>query len=177
MRRASHGSGQFEPSQFARLGRGVVFEPGVLVFHPEQIEIGDDVYVGYQTILKGYYKGGMTIGSGAWVGPQCFFHSAGGLTIGRNVGIGPGVKIITSRHAEEGTDRPILHSRLEFAPVVVEDDADLGVGSIVLPGVTVGRGAQVGAGAVVSRDVPAYAVAAGVPARVLRNRDARPAAG
>jgi len=54
--------------------------------------------------------------------------------------------------------------------VHIEDDADLGVGAIVLPGVRVGRGAQVGAGAVVTRDVPPYAVVAGNPARVLRER-------
>ncbi len=169
-RRSSHGSGRFDRAQFARIGRNVVIEDGVLVFHPETVELGDGVYVGHQTILKGYFRGHMVIGDGTWIGQQCFFHSAGGLTIGRNVGIGPGVKIITSLHAEEGVSIPILHSRLEFSPVVVEDDADLGVGSVILPGVRVGRGAQVGAGAVVADDVPAYAVAAGVPARVIRMR-------
>lgn len=170
MPRTSHGSGEVVLERFASLGKGVVIEPGVLVFHPEQIEIGDEVYVGHQTILKGYYKNRMRVGAGTWIGQQCFFHSAGGLTIGRDVGVGPGVKIITSTHAEEGIDRPILHSRLTFAEVVIEDDADLGVGCVVLPGVTIGKGAQVGAGAVVSKSIPAYAVAAGVPARVLRYR-------
>lgn len=166
----SHGTGAFELSQFARLGRGVVFEPGVLVFHPEQIEIGDDVYVGHNTILKGYYKNRLVIGRGVWIGQQCFLHSAGGIVIGENVGIGPAVRIITSTHAEEGRDKPILHSRIEFAPVVIEADSDIGVGAIILPGVTVGRGAQIGAGAVVTSDVPPYAVVAGVPARLLRLR-------
>jgi acetyltransferase-like isoleucine patch superfamily enzyme len=166
----SHGTGQFEASQFARLGEGVVFEPGVLVFHPENIEIGDDVYIGHNAILKGYYKNKMVIGAGTWIGQQCFFHSAGGITVGCNVGIGPAVKIITSYHAEEGIEKPILHSRVEFAPVVIEDDSDIGVGAVVLPGVSIGRGAQIGAGAVITQDIPAYAVAAGVPARVLRNR-------
>jgi acetyltransferase-like isoleucine patch superfamily enzyme len=86
------------------------------------------------------------------------------------VGVGPHVKIITSVHAEAGRDVPILDAPVRFAEVVVEDHADIGVGAIILPGVTVGRGAQVGAGAVVTRDVPAYAVAAGNPARVLRTR-------
>lgn len=166
----SHGTGAFTPDQFARLGRGVVFEPGALIFHPEQIEIGDDVYVGHNAILKGYYKNRLQIGRGTWIGQQCFLHSAGGLTIGENVGIGPSVRIITSTHAEEGRSKPILHSRIEFAPVVIEDDCDIGVGAIILPGVTIGRGAQVGAGAVVVEDVPPYAVAAGVPARLLRLR-------
>jgi len=65
---------------------------------------------------------------------------------------------------------PILDAPVELAPVVIEDHVDLGVGCIVLPGVRIGRGAQIGAGAVVAGDVPAYAVAAGVPARVLRER-------
>lgn len=169
--RASHGTGRFEPSQLARLGRGVVIEPGVLIFHPENVELGDGVYVGHDTILKGYHRGRMVIGAGTWVGQQCFFHSAGGLSIGRNVGVGPGVKIITSAHAEEGLAKPILHSRVEFSPVRIEDDADLGVGAIILPGVTVGRGAQVGAGSVVTRDVAPYAVVAGSPARLLRVRE------
>ena len=170
MSRRSHGTGEFKLEDFASLGAGVVFEPGVLVFHPETIDVGEDVYVGHQTILKGYFKNRMNIGAGTWIGQQCFFHSAGGLTIGRDVGIGPGVKIITSAHAEEGIKRPILYSQLEFAAVTIEDGSDIGVGAVILPGVTIGRGAQIGAGAVVSRDVPAYAVAAGVPARVLRSR-------
>jgi acetyltransferase-like isoleucine patch superfamily enzyme len=168
--RFSHGSGQFERSQFLHIGEGVIIEPGVLVFHPENIEIGDRVYIGHYTIVKGYHRERMVIGSGTWIGQQCFFHSAGGLIIGRNVGIGPGVKIITSVHAEEGTSEPILHSKVKFAPVVIEDDVDIGIGAIVLPGVTVGKGAQVGAGAVVTGNIPAHAIAAGIPARFLRKR-------
>ncbi|MCB9659084.1 MAG: acyltransferase [Polyangiales bacterium] len=166
----SHGSGEFAPEDLAACGEGCVFEAGVLVFHPENVRIGARVYVGHQTILKGYYKSTMVIGDGTWIGQQCFFHSAGGLRVGRNVGIGPGVRVITSNHQEAGRDVPILHAPLAFAEVVIEDDADLGVGTIVLPGVTIGRGAQIGAGAVVTEDVPPYAVAVGVPARVVRVR-------
>ena len=166
----THGTGQFELTQFTKLGKNVVFESGVLVFHPENIEIGDDVYVGHYTILKGYYRNKMIIGSGTWIGQQCLFHGAGGITIGCNVGIGPAVKIITSFHAEDGIQTPILHSRIEFAPVVIGDDSDVGVGALIMPGVTIGRGVQVGAGAVVTRSMEDYAVVAGVPAKVLRIR-------
>jgi acetyltransferase-like isoleucine patch superfamily enzyme len=172
--RSSHGSGRFDRVQFARIGQNVVIEEGVLVFHPENVEIGDGVYVGHYTILKGYYCSRMVIGDGTWIGQQCFFHSAGDLTIGHNVGIGPAVKIITSTHAEEGVSTPILHSRIQFAAVVIEDDADIGVGSVVLPGVRIGKGAQVGAGSVVASNVPPYAVVAGVPARLLRMRGEKP---
>jgi acetyltransferase-like isoleucine patch superfamily enzyme len=166
----SHGSGQYSLDQFGRLGTGVVIESGVLVFHPENIEIGDNVYVGHATILKGYYINKLIIGAGTWIGQQCFFHSAGGLSIGENVGIGPAVKIITSSHAEEGIDKPILRSRIDLAPVRIEADVDIGIGAIILPGVTVGRGVQVAAGAVVAHDIAPYSVVAGVPARTLRMR-------
>jgi acetyltransferase-like isoleucine patch superfamily enzyme len=167
----SHGSGAFSPGDLARLGAGVVFEPGVLVFHPEHIEIGDDVYVGHHAILKAYYRNRMVIGARSWIGQQCFLHSAGGITIGERVGLGPAVKLLTSTH-ELPADRavPIMDGPLRFAPIVIDDGADVGVGAIVLPGVTIGRGAQIGAGAVVREDVPAYAIAAGVPARVIGSR-------
>lgn len=147
-----------------------MFEPGVLVFHPENVEIGSDVYVGHQTILKGYHTGRMVIGDGTWIGQQCFFHAAGGLTIGCDVGIGPGVRILTSSHRLDELDHPILHSGVQFAPVVVEDGSDIGVGAILLPGARVGRGAQVGAGAVVTGAVEPYAIVAGVPARPIGSR-------
>ena len=168
----SHGNGLFDPADLASCGSNCVFEAGVLLFHPENVHIGNDVYVGHQTILKGYYKNEMHIGDGTWIGQQCFFHSGGGIRIGKNVGIGPGVKILTSVHAEAGRGTPILHSPIDFSEVVVEDDCDLGVGCILMPGVRVGRGAQVAAGAVVTRDVKPYSVVAGVPAKVLRERPA-----
>jgi acetyltransferase-like isoleucine patch superfamily enzyme len=159
-------------TDFARFGDGSVIEDDVLVFHPDHVSIGEGVYVGHRAILKAYHEHELVIEDGSWIGEQCYINAAGGVRVGRDVGIGPGVTIISSVHAEEGRGVPILHARLEFAPVVVEDDADLGVGSILLPGVTIGRGAQVGAGAVVTTDVPVYAVVAGVPAHVLRERPA-----
>lgn len=167
----SHGDGRFALDQFRSLGQGVVFERGVMVFHPENIEIGDAVYVGHNAMLKGYYKNTMRIGDGCWIGQQCFFHAAGGLELGRDVGVGPGVKIITSTHREAGREVPILRSPVEFAPVFIGDDCDLGVNAVVLPGTRLGRGVQVGAGAVVKGTFPDYSVVAGVPARVLRMRD------
>ena len=169
----SHGTGELDRDRFAALGSSVVFEAGVLVFHPETIRIGSNVYIGHNTILKGYFKSELTIGNDTWIGQQCFMHSAGGLSIGDRVGIGPGVRIITSYHKEEGPDIPILFSDLEFEEVVLEDDCDIGVGAIILPGVRIGKGSQVGAGAVVSQSVAPYSVVAGVPARLLRSRTAK----
>ncbi|HID05806.1 MAG TPA: acyltransferase [Armatimonadetes bacterium] len=166
----SHGTGEFKPDDFRRLGENVIFEQGVLVFHPENIEIGSNVYIGHYTILKGYYKNLMVIGDHTWIGQQCFLHSAGGLRIGRTVGIGPKVTILTSQHRPVERDIPVHFSPLEFAEVVLEDGRDIGAGAIILPGVRVGEGAVVGAGAVVVRDVPPYQVWAGVPARKIGER-------
>lgn len=166
----SHGSGAFRPEDFRRIGQGVVIEPGALVFHAENIELGDNVYVGHNAILKGYYKGLMTIGDGTWIGQGCFLHSAGDLTIGRAVGIGPMVTILTSQHEAADRHVPVMHTPVAFAPVTLEDGCDIGAGAVILPGTRVGRGAIVGAGAVVTRDVEPFAVVAGTPARLLRHR-------
>jgi acetyltransferase-like isoleucine patch superfamily enzyme len=172
MRNRSHGTGTFQPRDLAACGPDCVFETGVLIFHPENVRLGRNVYVGHYSILKGYYKNRMDIGDETWIGQQCFFHAAGGISIAERVGIGPGVKILTSSHTLEGVPRttPIFSAPVELAPVRIERGADLGVGAIILPGVTVGEGAQVGAGSVVTRDVPPFAVVAGSPARVLRER-------
>jgi len=169
----SHGDGSFDRGAFASLGENVIFEAGVMVFHPENISLGRNVYIGHQTMLKAYYRNSLEIGDNSWIGQQCFLHGAGGISIGRNVGIGPGVKILSSYHADERIDIPIILGDLVFAAVAIADDCDLGAGSIVLPGVSIGRGCQVGAGAVVTRDLADYSVAAGVPARVLRSRTER----
>lgn len=167
----SHGSGAIDASSLAACGAGVCFEPGALVFHPENVEIGDGVYVGHYAILKGYYRNRLTVGSGSWIGQLAFLHAAGGLHIGRRVGIGPGAKIITSSHQMPADpSAPIMDGPIETARVILEDGCDIGVGAVILPGVTVGAGAQVGAGAVVTRDVAPGDIVAGSPARVLGSR-------
>lgn len=163
----THGTG-LPPWEFQTPGTGVVIEHGALVFHPETISIGDDVYIGHYAIVKGYYNSQMTIGRGTWIGQQAFLHSAGGLTIGEDVGIGPGVRILTSAHdLKQDRHLAIMKRPLQFAAVEIGDGCDLGVNSVVLPGVRLGRQVQVAAGAVVTRSFPDHAVVAGVPAREL----------
>lgn len=166
----SHGDGTFSREAFGRLGSDCILEAGVMVFHPESIFLGENVYVGHQTILKGYHKNAMRIGDRTWIGQMCFFHSAGGIEIEADVGIGPGVKILTSVHDEPPRPVPVTHGALQLRPVVIRSGADIGINSVLLPGITIGRGAIVGAGAVVSRDVPDFAIASGVPAKVQRYR-------
>jgi acetyltransferase-like isoleucine patch superfamily enzyme len=173
---SSHGDGKFLLSDFRKAGKNIIFEPGVLVFHPETITLGSNIYIGHNTILKGYYNSVMEIGSNTWIGQGCFFHSAGNIFIGEVVGIGPMVRILTSYHAEDdnSSDLPIMQYPLEFQPVRIEDGADVGVGSIIMPGVVVGKNSIVGAGSVVTRDVLPYSVVAGVPAKLIRMRNIKP---
>lgn len=166
----SHGDGCVETSLLKAFGAGTVIEDGVRIFHPETISLGERVYVGHETMLKGYYKGFMEIGDDTWIGQRCFFHGAAGLRIGREVGIGPEVKVLTSAHDFDSRRQPVIRYPVKFQPVTINDGVDVGVGTVILPGVTVGEGAVIGAGSVVSRDVPPYEVWAGVPARRLRDR-------
>jgi acetyltransferase-like isoleucine patch superfamily enzyme len=166
----SHGTGKFKVEDFKKVGDNIIIEEGVLVFHAENIELGKNVYIGHRTILKGYYKNSMVIEDNSWIGQGCFFHSAGGIRIGKSVGIAPGVMILTSEHKEDDLSKPILMHEVELNEVVIGDGCDIGVGTIILPGVKIGEGAIVGAGSVVTKDVPPYSVVAGVPTRVLRRR-------
>ena len=167
----THGDGSFSLNDFKKIGENVIFERGVLVFHPENISIGNNVYIGHNTILKGYYKNEMVIGDHTWIGQGCFLHSGGGIEIGKAVGIGPMVKIITSVHREDDLSKPLIFCDLEFGKVIIEDGCDIGVGVIILPGVKIGKGSIIGAGSVVNKDVEPYTVVAGVPAKVLRRRN------
>jgi len=166
----THGAGLDWQGRLGALGPETVIEDGVRVFHPGNVRIGGRAFVGHCAILDGYHRGHLEIGDGSWIGAFSFLHGAGGLRIGRAVGIGPGVRILTSQHDPGTADLPVLHAPLRFAPVVIDDGADLGAGAIVLPGVTIGKGAVVGAGAVVTRDVEDRAVVAGNPARPVRKR-------
>lgn len=164
----THGSGKVDRKSISACPESVVIEAGALIFHPENLELGEEVYIGHCAILKAYFKNKMRIGAGSWIGQGAFLHAAGGLTIGKRVGIGPGAKIITSTHAgPPSADRAVMDGELNFAPVFLEDGCDIGVGAIIMPGVRIGRGAQVGAGAVVTVDVAPGATVVGVPAKPI----------
>ena len=145
--RRSHGSGRVSLADLGGVGEGTVLEETALVFHPERVFLGTGVYVAHYAILNGYHSGELRIGDGSWVGPPALLHAAGGLFIGREVGIGPGVRILTSSHQDPGGLVPVMRGPIAFAPVTIGDGCDLGCNAVLLPGVTLGRGVQVGAGA------------------------------
>lgn len=171
----SHGSGKFKRSEFAKIGKNVIFEKGVLVFYPENIEIGSNVYIGHNAILKGYHNSKMKIGNETWIGQNCFVHGAGGLTIGSKVGIGPGVSIFSSPHdLSQDNLGPINDFPSKYKQIVIEDGCNLGMGSIILGEVTLARGTQVGAGAVVTKSTKPFSIVVGIPAKLLRMRKLSP---
>ena len=152
-----------------RVGHGLEVGPEVVFKHAETMEVGDAVFIGAHTMIQGRFDGTCRIGDHVWIGPHAYF-DARNLVIEDYVGWGPGAKILGSTHTGEPVDVPVITTELIIKPVVIGYGADVGTNATVLPGVRVGAHAIVGAGAVVTEDVPDYAVVAGVPARLLRSR-------
>jgi acetyltransferase-like isoleucine patch superfamily enzyme len=152
-----------------RVGNDLQVGPNVVLGNPETIELGDCVFIGAQTMIQGRFDGTCRIGSHVWIGPQAYF-DARDLVLEDYVGWGPGAKVLGSVHTGIPRDDPIITTSLVIQPVSVGRGADIGMNASILPGVHVGAHSIVGAGAVVTHDVPDYAIVAGVPARVLRDR-------
>lgn len=73
----SHGDGSFSKNDLATFGKNVIFEKGIMIWHPETISLGNNVYLGHYAMLKGHPKGKMIIGNNTWIGQNAFIHSAG----------------------------------------------------------------------------------------------------
>jgi acetyltransferase-like isoleucine patch superfamily enzyme len=146
-----------------RIGTGAGFK------HLESFEIGSGVFIGAQSYVQGRFDGYCRIGDHAWIGPQSYL-DARALVLEEYVGWGPGARVLGSEHTGVPTDVPIIQTDLRIEPVTVRRGADIGTSAVLLPGVTVGENAIVGAGAVVTKDVPDNAIVAGVPARFQRWR-------
>jgi acetyltransferase-like isoleucine patch superfamily enzyme len=153
-----------------KFGHGVKIGVGVGFKHLETFEIGDGVFIGAQAYIQGRFDGTTKIGNHVWIGPQAYF-DARNLVLEDSVGWGPGAKVLGSAHTGVPVDRPIIETDLEIKPVRVKAWADVGTNATVLPGVTIGKGSIVGAGAVVTRDVAPFTIVAGVPAKFVRRRD------
>lgn len=161
----SEGTGLDFYNKFGSCGKNVIIEDGVRIFHPENIYIGNNVYIGHDTILKGYYKGKLIIGDNVWIGQQCFIHVGGGITIGSNVGVGPQVKMHAARHKTVDMEKEILlFSEIELRPICIEDNVNIGIGATIMGGVSVAYGTRVGAGAVVTKSFAKCKTLLGVPA-------------
>jgi acetyltransferase-like isoleucine patch superfamily enzyme len=136
--------------QLAHCGKESYLNHRCTIQYPQSIWIGNYVYVGPDSRL--------------WASPN------GRLTLEDHVVIGPNVTVLTSNHGIDDLQMPIAAQPAVEQDVVIKNGAWLGANAIVLPGVTVNEGAIVAAGAVVTKDVLAYSVAGGVPARILFSR-------
>jgi maltose O-acetyltransferase len=132
---------------FKKSGKNINVEKGAFFGTGSKIEIGDNSGIGINCQLWGPVK------------------------IGKDVLMGPEVTIITASHKFDRIDIPIRHQgRHPDSPVLISDDVWIGTRAIILPGITVGQGAIIGAGAIVTKDVPAYSIVGGNPAKIIRYR-------
>ena len=126
--------------------------------------VGEGVVV--QPALRCDYGTRITIGPGTFVNYDCVFLDGAQIRIGAHCQLAPKVQVLTATHPVDPEPRRL---GWEYAqPIVIGDNVWLGGGAIICPGVTIGDDTVVGAGAVVTRDLPSGVVAAGTPARVLR---------
>jgi acetyltransferase-like isoleucine patch superfamily enzyme len=181
------------PFLLGACGRGVVFGTGVVLRHPHKIRLGDNVVIDDHCVLdaKGSSNAGIVIGSGVFIGRNTILSCKNGDIVlgdqanigfnceifsGARVEVGPRVMlaaytyIIGGGHAYDRIDVSPLEQARTAVGVTVGAGAWLGAGVKVLDGTRIGAGAIVGAGAVVTKDIPDNAIAAGVPAAVLRSR-------
>lgn len=126
------------------VGKGSFFEPSFRCEFGFNISVGDDFYANF----------------------DCIMLDGGGITIGNNVLFGPRVSIYTTNHALDPADRAL--GACIAKPVVIGDNVWVGGGVTINPGVTIGSGSVIGSGSIVTKDVPPNTIAAGVPARILR---------
>ncbi len=132
------------------MGQAVEIARGVSFSNPSLMSIGNRVFInqGTRFIIQ---EAGVTIGNDVAVGPECIF-----ITVNLDTSL---------------TSAPMtLRDKKLNAPIEIKDDVWIGARAIVLPGITIGRGAVIGAGSVVTKDVPEFAIVGGVPARVIKSR-------
>ena len=181
------------PRLLGSCGRNVVFGQNVVVRHPHKIRlgsnvviddnclldakgetnrgirIGDGVFIGRNTILS-CKNGDIEIAEGANLGFNCELFSASRVTIGRGVLMAAYSYVIGGDHDFSDPSQPVLAQSRRSGGVMIGDGVWIGAGAKVLDGVAIGEHAVIGAGAVVRENVPAYAVAVGIPARVVSSR-------
>ena len=181
------------PILLGKTGRGVSFGTNVVLRHPHKIFIDDNVVIDDNCVLdaKGESNQGLFIGSGSFIGRNtilsckngnirlgekvnmgfnCQIFSASNVSLGNNNLIAAYCYIIGGTHKMDRIDIPPLEQERTSLGIVMEDNLWLGAGVKVMDGVRIGRDAVIGTSAVVSKDIPEYSIAVGIPAKVVRNR-------
>lgn len=160
-----------------RLGRRVMIGEGCFLDAHSltgHISLGDDVWLSRGCYVMAHRDAAVLIDDRAYIGHRCLLYGTAGLRVGQDVLMANDVQLICGNHTFARRDVPIRAQPPEGHPIVIEDDVWLGASTIVLGGVTVGTGSVVGAGAVVTRSLPPYSIARGVPAKIVgvRGEDA-----
>lgn len=137
------------------------------------ITIGNDSDIEQFVILQTQRNGFITIGTNTCINAFSVIYGAGGVTIGDNTRIACHTVIIASSHNFDDTTRDIHVQGITARGITIGNDVWIGAGVRILDGVHIGDHAVIGAGSVVTRDIPMNAVAIGVPARVTRQRGSR----
>jgi len=161
---------------FAEFGRRTVLEPPIRLGGERKMRIGNDVYVGPGSWLQVLEAADATVAleidDGTNIVGACVISAARSVRIGRDVLMARNVYIADHMHAFENPALPVIKQGIDrVGAVEICDGAWLGENVVIGPGVRIGVGAVVGANAVVLSDVPDYAVAAGVPSRLIRSSD------
>lgn len=165
-----------QPSNI-HLGRQVYLDHGVYLHAcPQGIFIGDETFVMHHAELhvhnfRGLPHSGIWVGHSCFIGEFCLIRGQGGVHIGDAVLLAPRVQILAVDHIFDDPSQPVIEQGIAARGITVEDGAWIGAGAILLDGVRIGARAVVGAGAVVTQDIPPRALALGVPARVVRLLD------
>lgn len=179
---------------FRQVGEGLILGKGITLRHPGKIQMGqnvaiddyvmldasgageeglqidDHVIISRNCVVQGK-TGYVRLGRKTDIGCNTMITSASGISIGAHVLIGGNCYIGGGRYFTEKLDVPMMEQGVfSKGPVVIEDDVWLGANVTVLDGVHIGKGSIVGAGAVVTKDLPQYSVATGVPAKVISRR-------
>ena len=163
-------------NRLAGLGHNWKKGKNVTIHHPECICFGNNVGIGKYTYFlpcKEYagikYNPKISIGDGTWIGIRNSFAAIHGITIGKNVLFAGYVHITDHSHGYEDIEIPISKQPLvSKGPVVIEDDCWLGFNCEILSGVHIGRHSIVAAHSVVTKNVPAFSIVAGNPAKVIK---------
>ena len=156
-------------AQISHIGSGFHIEPPFVVQGGENIVIGDNFRALGMAHLYAN-EGKLTIGDNCSINSNVQLGAAQGvITMGNNVLIGPNVVLRAADHGIEGSASP-RSQRHSAGSIVVEDDVWIGANCVVTRNVKIGKGAVVGAGSVVTHDVPSFAVVGGVPAKVIKYR-------
>lgn len=149
-----------------RCGKNVKFEDYAEIHGlcSEGLTFGDNVTISRGVMIRpsSYYGGdlgkGLVMGDHSSIGPYGYVGCSGKITIGSNVMLGPKCSLFAENHVFENTDATIKEQGVKQKGITIEDDCWIGSNTIILDGVTIGKGSVIAAGSVVSKDVPAYSV-------------------